>query len=144
MSLIPFTPFGISAFQMSVFQRFSFSKRCLDAPVSLSLSSMVADVPPANVHHKPLVDAGVLPLISHFRRELETVVRVGFLLVFPQVHHPSISTILLHAVFPRLPDWVVNVTRPPEQPFFGAKIEITHELELCLLFEITACRASEL
>src|SRR6266478_5854043 len=120
MSLIPFTPFSISAFPMSVFQLSAFQffqEMFRSAPVSLSLSSVVAGVPPANVHHRPLVDTGVLP---------------------------SISTILLHAVFPRLPDWVVNITRPPEQPFFGAKIEITHELELCLLFEITACRDSEL
>src|SRR5207248_2726219 len=105
-------------------EQFRFS----DVSVWISAAPAVLGVPPANVHHKPLVDTGVLPLISHFRRELETVVRVGFLLVFPQVQHPSISTILLHAVFPRLPDWVVNITRPPEQPFFGAKIEIRTNL----------------
>ena len=53
--------------------------------------------------------------------ELETIVGVRDTLFLPQGGHSIVIPILVHAIFPRRPHRIVNVTRLPEQPLLSAE-----------------------
>src|SRR6266576_2089919 len=80
--------------------------------------------------------AGASSLFSIYW-ELETVVGLGFLLLFPQSGHTRVSTILAHTVLPRCPDLVVDIAQFLENRFLCAKVEVVDKTELLFLREIT-------